>query len=94
MLDDDYVGGISNSIANKLNHLTSRKIFTMGLSNKDGFHKHVDNLPQAQNKLQKILKMQKMTINKFKNKKVLIAGGTGIVGRLSPQIKKIWCYDI
>ena len=30
VLDDDYVDGISNSIANKLNHLTSRKIFTMG----------------------------------------------------------------
>ncbi len=46
ILDDDYVDGISNSIANKLNHLTNKKIFTMGLSNKSaGFHKKVDNLP-------------------------------------------------
>ena len=46
ILDDDYVDGISNSIANKLSHLTNKKIFTLGLSNKSaGFHKRVDNLP-------------------------------------------------
>ncbi len=46
ILDDDYVDGISNSIANKLSHLTNKKIFTLGLSDKSaGFHKRVDNLP-------------------------------------------------
>tara|TARA_B100001093_G_scaffold520484_1_gene616563 strand:+ start:3400 stop:4308 length:909 start_codon:yes stop_codon:yes gene_type:complete len=46
ILDDDYVDGISNSIANKLSHLTNKKIFTLGLSDKSaGFHKKVDNLP-------------------------------------------------
>ncbi len=61
VLDDDYVDGISNSIANKLNHLTNKKIFTMGLSNKSaGFHKNVDNLPPSSKQItKKILKIFK-----------------------------------
>lgn len=60
IIDDDYVDGISNSLANKVNHLTNKKIFTMGLSNKSaGFHKKVDNLPpnadQISNKILGIL---------------------------------------
>ncbi len=61
ILDDDYVDGISNSLANKVNHLTNKKIFTMGLTNKSaGFHSKVDNLPpnaeQISNKILSILK--------------------------------------
>ena len=64
ILDDDYVDGISNSIANKVNHLTNKKIFSMGLLNKSaGFHKRVDNLPpnasQISNKILSILKNAK-----------------------------------
>ena len=54
ILDDDYVDGISNSIANKLSHLTNKKIFTLGLSNKSaGFHKRVDNLPPSSSQIVK-----------------------------------------
>ena len=61
ILDDDYVDGISNSIANKLSHLTNKKIYSMGLSNKSaGFHKNVDNLPtthkQIHRKIQNLIK--------------------------------------
>ncbi len=61
ILDDDYVDGISNSLANKINHLTNKKIFTMGLLNKSaGFHKRVDNLPPNYNQISKnILKIFK-----------------------------------
>ena len=46
ILDDDYVDGVSNSIANKINHLTNKNIYSMGLSDKSaGFHKKTDNLP-------------------------------------------------
>lgn len=46
LLDDDYVDGISNSIANKINLKTNKRIVTMGLKNKTaGAHKNVDNLP-------------------------------------------------
>ena len=56
LLDDDYVDGISNSLANKLSHMTDKKIFTLGLSDKSaGFHKKVDNLPLALVKLLKKL---------------------------------------
>ena len=45
----------SNSLANKVNHLTNKKIFTMGLSNKSaGFLKKVDNLPPNADNLNKI----------------------------------------
>ncbi len=48
LLDDDYVDGISNSIANKINHITNRKIETMGLKNKTaGAHIKEDNLPPS-----------------------------------------------
>lgn len=64
ILDDDYVDGISNSLANKINHLTNKKIYTMGLANKSaGFHKKVDNLPpnynQIKNKILNIIKNEK-----------------------------------
>lgn len=61
ILDDDYVDGISNSLANKINHLTNKKIFTMGLLNKSaGFHKRADNLPPNYNQISKnILKIFK-----------------------------------
>jgi pyruvate/2-oxoglutarate/acetoin dehydrogenase E1 component len=48
LLDDDYVDGISNSIANKINIKTQKKIETMGLKNKTaGAHRNVDNLPPS-----------------------------------------------
>ena len=48
LLDDDYVDGISNSLANKINLITSKKIHTMGLKNKTaGAHKKIDNLPPS-----------------------------------------------
>ena len=52
LLDDDYVDGISNSLANKINIKTNRKIETMGLKNKTaGAHKKVDNLPPTVNEI-------------------------------------------
>tara|TARA_B100002052_G_C15827651_1_gene573736 strand:+ start:215 stop:1123 length:909 start_codon:yes stop_codon:yes gene_type:complete len=46
LLDDDYVDGVSNSIANKINLKTNKSIHTMGLKDKTaGAHKKVDNLP-------------------------------------------------
>ncbi len=54
ILDDDYVDGISNSLANKLNQQTNKKIYTMGLKNKSaGFHKKVDNLPPTSKEIEK-----------------------------------------
>ena len=54
ILDDDYVDGISNSLANKLNHLTNKKIYSMGLNDKSaGFHKKVDNLPPNSTQISK-----------------------------------------
>ena len=54
ILDDDYVDGISNSLANKLNHLTNKKIYSMGLHDKSaGFHKKVDNLPPNSTQISK-----------------------------------------
>ena len=63
LLDDDYVDGISNSIANKINIKTKKKIETMGLKNKTaGAHKNVDNLPPSVkeiiNKAKRILSEQ------------------------------------
>ena len=61
ILDDDYVDGISNSIANKLSHITNNKIYTMGLADKSaGFHKKADNLPPSNKQIvNKILKITK-----------------------------------
>tara|TARA_B100000989_G_scaffold299059_1_gene292679 strand:- start:11153 stop:12061 length:909 start_codon:yes stop_codon:yes gene_type:complete len=61
ILDDDYVDGISNSIANKLTHMTNKKIFTLGLSDKSaGFHKKVDNLPPNSDQIvKKIISLTK-----------------------------------
>ena len=61
MLDDDYVDGISNSLANKLSHMTDKKIFTLGLSDKSaGFHKKVDNLPPSSSQIiKKIISLTK-----------------------------------
>lgn len=54
ILDDDYVDGIANSLANKLNQQTNKKIYTMGLKNKTaGFHKKVDNLPPTAQEIEK-----------------------------------------
>ncbi len=54
ILDDDYVDGIANNLANKISHITNKKIFTMGLKNKSaGFHKKVDNLPPTSDKIEK-----------------------------------------
>ena len=54
ILDDDYVDGISNSLANKLGHLTNKKIYSMGLHDKSaGFHKKVDNLPPNSTQISK-----------------------------------------
>ena len=48
LLDDDYTDGISNSLANKINLKTNRRIETMGLKNKTaGAHKQFDNLPPS-----------------------------------------------
>lgn len=52
LLDDDYVDGISNSIAHKINLKTGKKIETMGLKNKTaGAHKNLDNLPPNVNEI-------------------------------------------
>ncbi len=46
VIDDDYVNGVSKSIANDLNLKSGKKIFTMGLKNRSaGFHINADNLP-------------------------------------------------
>ena len=48
LLDDDYVDGISNSLANRINLKTGKKIYTMGLKDKTaGAHAKVDNLPPS-----------------------------------------------
>ena len=46
VIDDDYVNGVSKSIANDLNLKTGKQMHTMGLKDRTaGFHKAVDNLP-------------------------------------------------
>ena len=46
VIDDDYVNGVSKSIANDLNLKTGKQMHTMGLKDRTaGFHKTVDNLP-------------------------------------------------
>lgn len=61
ILDDDYVDGIANSLANKINLQTNSKVETMGLKNKSaGFSKLADNLPPQKHeiikKIEKIIK--------------------------------------
>ena len=64
LLDDDYVDGISNSIANKINIMTGKKIETMGLKDKTaGAHKNVDNLPPS---VQEIVKKAKRILSEKK----------------------------
>ena len=46
VIDDDYVNGVSKSIANDLNLKSKKQVHTMGLKDRTaGFHKTVDNLP-------------------------------------------------
>ena len=55
--DDDYVEGISDSIANNLNLATGKKIHTLGLEPRTaGFHPSVDNLPPTAEKIITLLK--------------------------------------
>ena len=58
LLDDDYVDGISNSLANNINLITNKQIRTMGLKNKTaGAHKKVDNLPPNPKEIVKKVKL-------------------------------------
>ena len=55
--DDDYVEGISDSIANNLNLATGKKIHTLGLESRTaGFYPSVDNLPPTAEKIITLLK--------------------------------------
>ena len=46
VIDDDYVNGVSKSIANDLNLKSKKQVHTMGLKDRTaGFHETVDNLP-------------------------------------------------
>jgi acetoin:2,6-dichlorophenolindophenol oxidoreductase subunit beta len=61
ILDDDYVDGIANSLANKINLQTNSRVEAMGLKNKSaGFSKLADNLPPQKHeiikKIEKIIK--------------------------------------
>lgn len=61
LLDDDYVDGISNSLANKINLKTKKSIHTMGLKDKTaGAHRKVDNLPPN---CKEIIKMTEKLLN-------------------------------
>ena len=58
LLDDDYVDGVSNSLANSINLRTKKQIRTMGLKNKTaGAHKVVDNLPPSPEDIVKKVKL-------------------------------------
>ncbi len=64
LLDDDYVDGIANSLGNKINLDTGKKVNTMGLKNKSaGFSKRSDNLPPNAKEIEK--KIKKIISNKF-----------------------------
>jgi hypothetical protein len=55
--DDDYVEGISDSIANNLNLATGKKVHTLGLEPRTaGFYPSVDNLPPTAEKMITLLK--------------------------------------
>lgn len=52
ILDDDYVDGVSKSLANNINILTNKKIHTMGLKDKSaGASLSTDNLPPTKNEI-------------------------------------------
>jgi pyruvate/2-oxoglutarate/acetoin dehydrogenase E1 component len=58
--DDDYVEGISDSIANNLNLATGKKVHTLGLEPRTaGFYSLVDNLPPTAKKIITLLKQIK-----------------------------------
>jgi len=58
--DDDYVEGISDSIANNLNLATGKKVHTLGLEPRTaGFYPLVDNLPPTAKKIITLLKQIK-----------------------------------
>jgi hypothetical protein len=58
--DDDYVEGISDSIANNLNLATGKKVHTLGLEPRTaGFYSLVDNLPPTAEKIITLLKQIK-----------------------------------
>ena len=62
VIDDDYVNGVSKSIANDLNLKTRKQMYTMGLKDRTaGFHKKSDNLPPD---AEKICKQVEKIINK------------------------------
>lgn len=57
ILDDDYVDGISKSIANDLSLKVCKKIYTLGLKNKTaGTGKNLDNLPPTSKEIAKFIK--------------------------------------
>jgi len=57
VMDDDYVEGISDSIANNLNLATGKKVHTLGLEPRTaGFYPSVDNLPPTAEKMIDLLK--------------------------------------
>ena len=59
--DDDFVEGTASSVANELNLVTGKKVYTLGLEAKTaGFYPNVDNLPPT---AEKILEKLKQIIN-------------------------------
>jgi pyruvate dehydrogenase E1 component beta subunit len=58
--DDDYVEGVASSIANELNLVTGKKVYTLGLEPRTaGFYSHVDNLPPTAEKiLEKLIQIK------------------------------------
>tara|TARA_B100001123_G_C15259319_1_gene1005957 strand:+ start:248 stop:1084 length:837 start_codon:yes stop_codon:yes gene_type:complete len=68
VIDDDYEDGVAKNIANDLNILSGKKIYTLGLKNRSaGFHSKVDNLPPSSIEIsRKILKIIKL--NSFNKK--------------------------
>ena len=80
---------ISNSLANRINLKTGKKIYTMGLKDKTaGAHAKVDNLPpSAKEIVKKVTRILNEKNNFFYNKRILVAGGTGLVGQ--PLVEKL-----
>ena len=65
VIDDDYVNGVSKSIANDLNLKSKKQMHTMGLKDRTaGFHKTVDNLPpnaeEISKEIEKIINKNQM----------------------------------
>ena len=64
VIDDDYVNGVSKSVANDLNLKTRKQMHTMGLNDRTaGFHKKSDNLPPDAEKICK--QVEKIIISNF-----------------------------